>query len=230
MTAAWTTHRAGSRPAPVATASPSAIGPFATASRSISSPPARLSAPATPAPIHRWSFAAFATASTSSAAMSPSTTSSESMPGTLAPGGLACARDRQLRLVGEAGQHLQLALVERDRLGRARDDEPQPAVEAEGRDAVAEGIPRVADRRDVRMLLGNEHERLRRVREAGGGLGRVADRARPLALLGTEAEGRLQAHLAARDVLQPEGRLGHLEEVGGLPHDPLVDLAERVDR
>ncbi len=76
MTAPWSTQRAGRRPAPVATALPSGIGPSATASRSISSPPARFSAPATPAPIHRWSFAAFATASTSSAAMSPSTTSS----------------------------------------------------------------------------------------------------------------------------------------------------------
>ena len=46
-----------------------------TASRSISAPPARLIAPATPAPIQRWSFAAFAIASTSSAVMSPSTTS-----------------------------------------------------------------------------------------------------------------------------------------------------------
>ena len=66
MTAPWITHRAGRRPAPVATASPRGIGPSATASRSISSPPARLSAPATPAPIQRWSLAAFATASTAS--------------------------------------------------------------------------------------------------------------------------------------------------------------------
>jgi hypothetical protein len=47
------THFAGTRPALVATASPTAIGPFAIASRSISSPPARLIAPATPAPIQR---------------------------------------------------------------------------------------------------------------------------------------------------------------------------------
>src|SRR5512142_2383958 len=75
MTAPWITQRAGSRPAPVATASPTSIGPSATASRSISSPPARFSAPATPAPIQSALFAAFATASTSSAAMSPSTSS-----------------------------------------------------------------------------------------------------------------------------------------------------------
>mgnify|MGYP003340608231 CR=1 FL=1 len=47
----------------MATASPIRIGPLATASRSISSPPARLIAPATPPPIHRWVFAAFTTAS-----------------------------------------------------------------------------------------------------------------------------------------------------------------------
>src|SRR5207247_1749531 len=76
ITAAWITQRAASRPAPVATASPTAIGPFATASRSISSPPARLIAPATPAPIQRWSLAAFAIASTSSCVMSPSAISS----------------------------------------------------------------------------------------------------------------------------------------------------------
>src|SRR5215208_2363991 len=76
ITAPWTTQRAGSRPAPVATASPISMGPFPTASRSISSPPARLIAPATPLPIQRWLLAAFAIASPSRAVMSPSTTSS----------------------------------------------------------------------------------------------------------------------------------------------------------
>src|SRR5918995_3782350 len=76
MTAPWMTGRAFRRPAPVATASPTSIGPSATASRSISSPPARLIAPATPAPIHSWLFAAFAIASASRALMSPSTTAS----------------------------------------------------------------------------------------------------------------------------------------------------------
>src|SRR5438067_5548723 len=74
ITAPWITHRAASRPAPVATAEPIGIGPFKSASRSISSPPARLIAPATPPPIQRQSFAAFAIASTSSAVISPSTT------------------------------------------------------------------------------------------------------------------------------------------------------------
>src|SRR5438093_13111516 len=60
-------------------ASPISIGPLDSASRSISSPPARLIAPATPAPIQSALFAAFAIASTSSAVMSPSTTSSSSI-------------------------------------------------------------------------------------------------------------------------------------------------------
>src|SRR5437879_9219235 len=76
ITAPWITHRARSRPAVVATALPSGIPPIAIASRSISSPPARLRAPATPAPIQSRSFAAFATASASTDAMSPSLTSS----------------------------------------------------------------------------------------------------------------------------------------------------------
>ena len=75
MTAAWITQRAGSRPPVAATASPIAMGPLATASHSTSGPPARLSAPATPAPIHSSLLAAFATASTANVAMSPSTTS-----------------------------------------------------------------------------------------------------------------------------------------------------------
>src|SRR5215207_455949 len=70
------TWRACRRPAPVATASPASIGPSATASRSISPPPARLIAPATPAPIHSSLFAALAIASASRAVMSPSTTAS----------------------------------------------------------------------------------------------------------------------------------------------------------
>ena len=80
MTAAWITQRAGSRPAVVATASPIAMGPLATASRSTSAPPARLRAPATPAPIHRRSLAAFTTTSTANVAMSPSTTSTRTSP------------------------------------------------------------------------------------------------------------------------------------------------------
>src|SRR5215207_9787013 len=76
MTAPCTTQRAGRFPAGVATASPTSIGPCRTASRSISSPPARLIAPATPPPIQSRSFAALPIASTSSAVMSPSRTSS----------------------------------------------------------------------------------------------------------------------------------------------------------
>src|ERR671910_483041 len=76
MTAPWTTQRAGRRPAEVATASPTSIGPSWTASRSISSPPERLIAPATPPPIQSRLFAAFPIASTSRAVMSPSRTSS----------------------------------------------------------------------------------------------------------------------------------------------------------
>src|SRR5262245_8690068 len=79
MTAPWITCCAARLPAPVTTASPSSIGPLATASRSISAPPAPLIAPATPAPIQRWLFAAFAIASTSSSAMLPSTTSSSTV-------------------------------------------------------------------------------------------------------------------------------------------------------
>ena len=89
MTAPWMTQRAGSLPAPVATASPTSIGPCWIASRSISSPPARLIAPATPPPIQSRLFAAFAIASTSSAVMSPSRTEIELSNQRLEPDGQA---------------------------------------------------------------------------------------------------------------------------------------------
>src|SRR5919201_6339827 len=76
ITAPWITWRARRRPPEVATASPTAIGPFATASRSISAPPGRLIAPATPAPIQSSLLAALAIASTFSAVMSPCVSSS----------------------------------------------------------------------------------------------------------------------------------------------------------
>src|SRR5207249_6214133 len=57
-------------PSPVTTASPGSIGPFPTASRSISAPPTRLMAPATPPPIHRWLLAALTMASTANVVMS----------------------------------------------------------------------------------------------------------------------------------------------------------------
>src|SRR4051794_19081971 len=98
MTAACTTCSAFSRPAPVTTASPTGIGPSAIASRSISSPPARLMAPATPAPIQRPLFAAFATTSTSSSVMSPSTTSS------CTGGSLAAAGAHDRPAVAERGR------------------------------------------------------------------------------------------------------------------------------
>src|SRR5829696_7046267 len=129
ITAPWITHFADSRPAPVATASPTSIGPFATASRSISSPPARLIAPATPAPIQSASFAAFVIASTSSTVMSPSTTESSSSPTAEPPEALVHAlllaplRERlaavllggQVHLGGEAGRgHREGQRVDRD--------------------------------------------------------------------------------------------------------------------
>src|SRR5262245_20939809 len=114
MTAPWITCCAARLPAPVATASPSSIGPLATASRSISAPPTPLIARATPAPIQRWLFAAFAIASTSSSAMLPSTTSSSMVqqptrlrpasaartaaPSRLAAGRGGCRQTRRLRL------------------------------------------------------------------------------------------------------------------------------------
>ena len=71
IAAAWMTYFAGSLPPPVTTASPTSTGPFETASLSISGPPARFNAPATPAPIQRWLFAAFTIASTLAWLMSP---------------------------------------------------------------------------------------------------------------------------------------------------------------
>src|SRR5215204_363763 len=123
------THLAGSRPAVVATASPTVIGPCATASRSISSPPARLIAPATPEPIDSALFAAFAIASTSSAVMSPSTTESSRSATAEPPEAivltllLAPLRERlatvllggQVHLSGEAGRsHREGQRVDRD--------------------------------------------------------------------------------------------------------------------
>ncbi len=65
MAAAWITWRAVSVPPPVTTAPPTSIGPWRIASASISAPPARTMAPATPAPIQRWLLAALTIASTS---------------------------------------------------------------------------------------------------------------------------------------------------------------------
>ena len=75
MVAAWITQRAGSSPAPVATAAPSSIGAASSLSRWIAGPPAREIAPATPPPWRSSVFAALAIASTSSAVTSPSMTS-----------------------------------------------------------------------------------------------------------------------------------------------------------
>ena len=75
MVAAWITQRAGSSPAPVATAAPSSIGARSSLSRWTSGPPAREIAPATPPPCRSSVLAALAIASTSSLVMSPSSTS-----------------------------------------------------------------------------------------------------------------------------------------------------------
>ena len=67
MTAAWMTQLA-LRPWPVVTTAwPGSMGPCSMASVSMASPPARLMAPATPAPIQSSVLAAFASASTSTA-------------------------------------------------------------------------------------------------------------------------------------------------------------------
>ena len=50
--AAWMTWVAGRLPATVSTASPGSIGPWRTASSSITVPPFRFMAPATPVPIN----------------------------------------------------------------------------------------------------------------------------------------------------------------------------------
>lgn len=73
---AWITHRAGSAPAPVATASPVGQPSILRHSARISSPPARLIAPSTPPPPASAELAAFTMASTGSAVMSPCTNSS----------------------------------------------------------------------------------------------------------------------------------------------------------
>src|SRR4029453_1938595 len=92
MTAAWITARAVRRPAPVLTHSPGSTGPWAIASASISRPPRALIAPATPAPIQKWLFAALTMASVASAAMSPSVISNLSG-GRLNANKLAVARE-----------------------------------------------------------------------------------------------------------------------------------------
>ena len=76
MTAPWITQRAGRRPAPVATALPSGDRAERDGLALDLLAAGALQRPGDAGPIHSWSFAAFATASTSSAAMSPSTTSS----------------------------------------------------------------------------------------------------------------------------------------------------------
>ena len=70
---AWMTYRAGSRPAPVAFASPVAQPPSRAHSSKISSPPARRIAPQTPAAATSASFAALTIASTRCSVRSPTT-------------------------------------------------------------------------------------------------------------------------------------------------------------
>jgi hypothetical protein len=71
MTAAWITWVATRLPPGVMTASPTSTGPWRTASSSMMSPPLRLMAPATPAPMARVELAALTMASTSQSVMSP---------------------------------------------------------------------------------------------------------------------------------------------------------------
>ena len=68
---AWITARAARVPAGVTMDSPSATGAWRTAANSISSPPARLSAPPTPVDIHSERLAGLTIASTSSSQISP---------------------------------------------------------------------------------------------------------------------------------------------------------------
>src|SRR3954451_12969848 len=68
---AWMTTLAASDPAGVTMAPPSGTGAWRTASNSMASPPARLSAPPTPVDIHSDRLAAFTIASTSRSQMSP---------------------------------------------------------------------------------------------------------------------------------------------------------------
>src|SRR6187551_4014479 len=126
MTAAWTTCFARRFPAPVAIAWPTAIGACATASCSISDPPARLIAPATPAPIQSSLFAAFAIASTSSSVMSPSTTS-RFMRGTLTAAGawhrVGAAKRRRLHAEDRCHVRRQPPVPAPEQLHRARHQE-----------------------------------------------------------------------------------------------------------
>src|SRR6478609_7809605 len=75
IVAAWMTHRAGSVPAVVSTASPSPTGARRWLSSWISGPPARAMAPATPPPCSSRVLAALAMASTPRVVMSVSRTS-----------------------------------------------------------------------------------------------------------------------------------------------------------
>ena len=68
---AWMTARAARDPAVVTIASPSGTGAWRTAANSISSPPARLSAPPTPLDIQSERLAALTMASTSRSQISP---------------------------------------------------------------------------------------------------------------------------------------------------------------
>src|SRR5262245_16138425 len=72
MPAAWITKRAGSSPAPVTAASPTAIGPMRSHSAWMLGPPFWRIAPATPPPSCSWLFAAFTIASTACSVRSPS--------------------------------------------------------------------------------------------------------------------------------------------------------------
>ena len=85
IVAAWITHRHGSSPPDVSTASPSAIGALRSDSSWIAGPPAREIAPATPPPCSSRVLAALAIASTSSVVMSVSSTSIAAMAVTVPP-------------------------------------------------------------------------------------------------------------------------------------------------
>src|SRR5215831_13964953 len=122
---AWTTYLAGSRPAPVAFASPVAQPPRRAHSSKISSPPARRIAPHTPAPGPSASFAAFTIASTRSSVRSPTTnerdTRSEEL---LEPDGQA---RRQRADLLEREQHAGDERLARGRVMADRERLPRPA-------------------------------------------------------------------------------------------------------
>src|SRR5262245_60206140 len=224
ITAPCTTYDACSRPAPVATASPTAIGPFATASLSISSPPARLIAPATPAPIQRWSFAAFAIASTSSAVMSPSTTSSWRRPPIIAAT-LARAGEGELCLVGQPREHLQLELVERLVPPWPGDEEAHPlAVERERGNGHVHALRKRFGARDVAVQLRPQTERLCRVGERPRHLDGEAcgeDKGTMIGLQVPDSGGR---QLRVRRVLQPERDVTRSQDLRRPGDDGLLDV------